>query len=257
MLWHPDAKRQPLEDAGPFTGGRPKLLWHTTEGATYPGTSIYHGTEPHFTFDFKLGRLYQHVALNRSAKGLEHPAGTGETNHDHVIQVELVDFAARAGLWTSAEYARIAALARWIEANAGVPRSCGVSFANPTRLTWTAFHNYAGHLGHVHAPNQRQGHTDPGRGFRVDRVVGSTTSSPPRRPKPAPHPTVQLSSRGESVHHLQSALRALGYGVATDAVFGKQTQAAVIDFQRKHRLTADGVVGPLTWKALHTALKSR
>jgi hypothetical protein len=147
MLWHPDAKRQPLEDAGPFTGGRPKLLWHTTEGGTYPGTSIYHGTEPHFTFDFKLGRLYQHVALNRSAKGLEHPAGTGETNHDHVIQVELVDFAARAGLWTSAEYARIAALARWIEANAGVPRSCGVSFANPTRLTWTAFHNYAGHLG--------------------------------------------------------------------------------------------------------------
>ena len=31
-LWHPDATRAPHQDAGPFTVGRPKLVWHTTEG---------------------------------------------------------------------------------------------------------------------------------------------------------------------------------------------------------------------------------
>ncbi|MBA2734757.1 MAG: peptidoglycan-binding protein, partial [Acidobacteria bacterium] len=32
--------------------------------------------------------------------------------------------------------------------------------------------------------------------------------------------------------------------------FGAKTEAAVRAFQRTHRLTPDGIVGPRTWRAL-------
>lgn len=36
-------------------------------------------------------------------------------------------------------------------------------------------------------------------------------------------------------------------GVPADGLFGPKTKSAVIAYQKKHRLTADGVVGPVTW----------
>ena len=41
-----------------------------------------------------------------------------------------------------------------------------------------------------------------------------------------------------------------GKALALDGVFGENTEYAVIAYQKKHKLTADGVVGPATWKAL-------
>ena len=41
-----------------------------------------------------------------------------------------------------------------------------------------------------------------------------------------------------------------GKVLALDGVFGENTEYAVIAYQKKHKLTADGVVGPATWKAL-------
>lgn len=168
MDWHPGAIRQALPDAGPFTGGGRKLVWHTTEGSSYPGTSLYHGTCPHFTCDVKRRRLFQHVALSRAAKALEHPPGTGETNHDHAIQVELVGFAAQTGGWTDGDYAFIASLARFIEHNADVPRRA-VTPWNRVRLSWPAWHSFSGHCGHMHVP--ANSHTDPGKSFQIGKVL--------------------------------------------------------------------------------------
>ena len=54
--------------------------------------------------------------------------------------------------------------------------------------------------------------------------------------------------RGADVRAVQ---RALGFtGRALDGVFGPNTKTAVVAFQRRKRLTADGVVGPKTAKAL-------
>jgi hypothetical protein len=68
---------------------------------------------------------------------------------------------------------------------------------------------------------------------------------------PPPPPTIQEGSQGEAVKQAQTALNAKGnYGLVVDGVFGAKTKAAVIDFQSKNGLTADGIVGPATWAKL-------
>jgi len=57
---------------------------------------------------------------------------------------------------------------------------------------------------------------------------------------------LRMNSRGEAVSDLQRRLNQLGYKLAVDGIFGSLTQRAVIDFQRKNRLVADGIVGILT-----------
>ena len=58
-------------------------------------------------------------------------------------------------------------------------------------------------------------------------------------------PIVRAGDTGEYVRLLQSAL-----GIHDDGIFGQQTKAAVIDFQKHNGLKPDGVVGPKTWEKL-------
>jgi N-acetylmuramoyl-L-alanine amidase/peptidoglycan L-alanyl-D-glutamate endopeptidase CwlK len=59
---------------------------------------------------------------------------------------------------------------------------------------------------------------------------------------------------GAEVERLQNDLNRLGYSVRVDGLFSEATEAAVMEFQRQHSLTADGVVGPQTGRALGAAL---
>lgn len=64
--------------------------------------------------------------------------------------------------------------------------------------------------------------------------------------------TLSRGSIGPDVRLLQSTLNRIGYNAGTvDGVFGGETYQAVIAFQRNNGLTADGVVGPATWRALN------
>ena len=56
----------------------------------------------------------------------------------------------------------------------------------------------------------------------------------------------KLGSRGEGVRLLQQALCKAGYPMICDGVYGSVTRDAVVEFQRKHRLVSDGIVGPAT-----------
>jgi murein L,D-transpeptidase YcbB/YkuD len=58
-----------------------------------------------------------------------------------------------------------------------------------------------------------------------------------------------------TVRSLQYLLNARGVKVAVTGTFGAATKAAVIKFQRGHRLTADGVAGPGTWRALIVSVR--
>lgn len=62
-------------------------------------------------------------------------------------------------------------------------------------------------------------------------------------------------STGSDVMELQSVLRKMGYyGSTPDGAFGPDTARAVREFQTWRGLTADSVVGPTTWNALHPFL---
>ena len=62
-----------------------------------------------------------------------------------------------------------------------------------------------------------------------------------------PWPVVRQGDEGHPVLTLQELLRAHGHAVAVDGDFGPQTASAVRAVQNAAGLTADGVVGPLTW----------
>lgn len=57
--------------------------------------------------------------------------------------------------------------------------------------------------------------------------------------------TLKKGSKGEDVKKLQQLLH-----ISADGIFGSGTEKAVMQFQKEHGLTQDGIVGPNTWKAL-------
>lgn len=67
--------------------------------------------------------------------------------------------------------------------------------------------------------------------------------------------SIQAGSTGSAVVLLQNDLNALGFTVGqADGQFGVKTTTEVEAFQKAHKLTADGVVGPATWKAIDSAV---
>ena len=63
--------------------------------------------------------------------------------------------------------------------------------------------------------------------------------------------TSRYGSRGEEVKQIQTKLKRWGYyNGSVDGIYGTQTVNAVKSFQRKNGLTADGIAGPATLKAM-------
>ena len=95
-------------------------------------------------------------------------------------------------------------------------------------------------------------------------TFGGSTPAPDPSPAPTPKPSINnnvlsIGDTGEDVRKLQEQLVKLGYNVGSkgpDGDFGSKTYAAVIDFQRKHNLKDDGIVGPLTENAIKEAIKN-
>lgn len=68
---------------------------------------------------------------------------------------------------------------------------------------------------------------------------------------------IKRGMTGPLVASLQQNLSDLGYDLgAVDGAFGKNTEAAVQDFQAKHKLGTDGIVGEKTLQAIDVALKA-
>jgi hypothetical protein len=64
---------------------------------------------------------------------------------------------------------------------------------------------------------------------------------------------IEEGCHGGAVSRLQNWLNDLGYKLNVDHDFGPATKDAVIDFQKKHGLDMDGVVGHITWEWLAKA----
>src|SRR5262249_27832811 len=61
----------------------------------------------------------------------------------------------------------------------------------------------------------------------------------------AGRPTLQRGATGDLVKQIQGKV-----GVSATGAFDGTTEAAVRQFQRIHKLIADGIVGPRTWATL-------
>lgn len=146
--------------------GGNKMVWHTTEGSSIPN---YQLGWPHFTLDIKRKRLEQHIPITQAAQTLKNAAGGVETNSTkYTIQCEIVGFATQSDNWTDEEYAQLAALARWVEKHANVPRKCTVTFRANANHKIQNWHAYEGHCGHQHVPEND--HWDPGE-LRIGKVI--------------------------------------------------------------------------------------
>jgi hypothetical protein len=89
-------------------------------------------------------------------------------------------------------------------------------------------------------------------------TTAATTPVTPTQPTlAAPTATLKPGDQGAGVKVLQRALAHLGYSPGTiDGQYGPSTVDAVTRFQRAGGLTADGILGPKTLRALSQALKT-
>jgi peptidoglycan hydrolase-like protein with peptidoglycan-binding domain len=98
------------------------------------------------------------------------------------------------------------------------------------------------------------------KGLAVDGIVGPNTWG-------ALIITVKKGSQGDAVRGVQEEFQFRnlsgdpGTGLAVDGIFGPKTDAAVRDFQNAlHQdipsVTVDGIVGPVTWRALVSGMLS-
>jgi N-acetylmuramoyl-L-alanine amidase len=98
--------------------------------------------------------------------------------------------------------------------------------------------------------------------LQIGQAINLKKAEAPKPPAPAPKPVakkaakpvrpypgiVKLGSKGRDVEAIQ---RALGFsGHAVDGVFGRNTQASVIGYQKRKGLVADGIVGEKTWNVM-------
>jgi len=80
-------------------------------------------------------------------------------------------------------------------------------------------------------------------------------------PTISPWPLVQKDHSHHPVQTLQHLLRARGHAVTVDGDFGPKTEAAVRGFQDAlavdiPAVAVDGIVGPVTWRALVSGMLS-
>jgi len=96
-------------------------------------------------------------------------------------------------------------------------------------------------------------------GLSADGIVGPATWNALSNSSSSNSTVLKIGSKGDLVRDLQIALIARGYSCGSagaDGDFGQDTYNAVVQFQKDHGLSADGIVGPATWNALNNTSAS-
>lgn len=84
-----------------------------------------------------------------------------------------------------------------------------------------------------------------------DSWEAGTTQPPPNAPAGfTPSSSVRADEPKGSLEWIQMRLNARGARLRVDGLMGSATRSAIVAFQEKHHLFADGVAGPMTIKAL-------
>ena len=96
-------------------------------------------------------------------------------------------------------------------------------------------------------------------GSNVVKTFGAAVAPAPKPsskcPYAEPAKTIQFGAKGNNVKWLQWHLNQLGEKLTIDGDFGVLVKAAVLRFQKKQKLTQDGIVGAKTRAALKKAVR--
>lgn len=97
----------------------------------------------------------------------------------------------------------------------------------------------------------------PGKNFPFKEISEGTAAGKPAESTAegftAVFPQLSKGDKGDKVRVLQELLRGKGYDLGTygaDGDFGGATRGAVVAFQVRNHLSADGIVGKNTWRKL-------
>lgn len=114
----------------------------------------------------------------------------------------------------------------------------------PSAWKWRKYTGPSPHDHHCHiSVKAKKSFYDDDRAWAMLGAVAPAVPSVPQPPK-VPD-TILLGSTGDAVRKLQAIL-----GLEVDGMFGLKTRDAVIAFQKKNKIGADGKVGSYTWAAL-------
>jgi len=165
-----------LEQAGPFTGGGNKLVWHITVSGWMTADAVWrvvrdNRSAPHLIIGGRAGRRHpvviQCIPFNRAARALRHPSGP-DTNRADCLQVEICadvddvpDFPRLRRYRALANLVRLTNLT--VPDDREVPRSLARAFTDTRRFGGREFVRAAGHCGHMHVPGND--HVDPTTAF--------------------------------------------------------------------------------------------
>ena len=278
--WAPNARKT----SGSYTGGPPKAVLHATitPSMTLPGYQNQ-ANAPHQTilWDPTTKRIkpWQHYYYNQFAKALRNESGGVETNRDSALQWELAGYltygisAAPAGEFDiltapNTYWEQVADQIGPVIVSWGIPKS---NLIGAPRLSLNTWDNYSGLLTHAQVPEND--HWDlPIPPYAISILVNkiwTPVGHPPSQPVLIAFPLPKSHFYGVNDHtdyshsgyysavdrynikSIQLILKATTQStLLVDGLFGANTRNAVISYQRKNGLTADGKVGINTWRKM-------
>jgi hypothetical protein len=170
-------------------------------------------------------RLAKALKLDRDAALRSASWGMFQIMGDNCKVAGFADAASFVAAMVSGEPAQLDAFVKFVR-KAGLADELG-------RTDWAGFAR--GYNGKNYAINQYD--KKLAAAFAMHSAGGARVNSP--------MPLLKMGDSGEFVQRVQRAL-----GLNADGDFGPNTKAAVIAFQKKNNLFADGVVGGQTWALL-------
>lgn len=240
----------------------------------------------------KVLRGVQHTSYLLAARSLRNEPGGVETNRDHTLQVELAGYIGSWGIIPEGGFDIESAPDIYWEQVANqwgeVVVSHGVKnvtfekpWTPPNRMSLSVWDNYPGLCAHILCPEND--HVDlflsvHAQNILLDKIWGGGTAidpppikppisntTPPKFPLP-PYHYFYYPSKSIYVHSgwyssadrlglrtWQARMRYRGWNLDVDGIYGRQTNAVAVAFQREKGLTVDGKIGLNTWNKAWTA----